>query len=166
MGGPRAGSRWIGGGIARFSLGGFVFLVVFACAYSLIDESLYAVRDDGVITLSHARNLIENGFIGVGPSGERVEGYSTPLQFALGLLFILATGKGYAAYAGFQTVLGTFLLGGFWTWFFRGSWRVVLLTSAAGSRLQRIEPELRPCRPPKPSVFNNLGSLPVPAPNW
>ena len=29
---------------------------------------------DGVITLSHARNLVDFGFIGHSPSGERVEG--------------------------------------------------------------------------------------------
>ena len=61
--------------------GGLIFVVFFYWAYSNIDSSLYQVRDDGVITMSHAKNLVDYGFIGVSPSGGRVEGYSAPVQF-------------------------------------------------------------------------------------
>ena len=40
-------------------------------------------RDDGIITLSHAKNFLTSGFIGVSPSGDIVEGFSSPLQAAL-----------------------------------------------------------------------------------
>ena len=46
-----------------------------------VAETRYIDRDDAVITLSHARNLVEYGFVGVSPSGERIEGFSAPLQF-------------------------------------------------------------------------------------
>jgi len=42
----------------------------------LFSGSAGAVRapHDGIVTFSHARNWIDYGFIGVSPSGERVEG--------------------------------------------------------------------------------------------
>lgn len=98
--------------------GGILFVIAFYCAYGLIDSIYYAVRDDGVITMSHAKNLVDYGFIGVGPSGERVEGYSAPLQFFVYALLYLVFGIGYAAYANLQTLLCTFLLGGIFTAFF------------------------------------------------
>lgn len=64
-------------------LAALVFYSVFWVGYRQIDSDLYRNRDDGIITVSHARNLVEYGSIGVNPSGERVEGYSSPLQLLL-----------------------------------------------------------------------------------
>ena len=64
-------------------LSGVLFFGVFWWSYGQLDEDLYVNRDDGIITVSHARNFVEFGSIGVNPSGERVEGYSSPLQFVI-----------------------------------------------------------------------------------
>jgi hypothetical protein len=60
--------------------GGVTFLLLFHLGYLRIDSDYYQLRDDGIITLSHARNLVDYGFIGTSPSGDRVEGYSAPVQ--------------------------------------------------------------------------------------
>jgi len=93
------------------TLGGFIFLLFFYLAYSQIDSNFYQHRDDGVITLSHAKNWIDFGFIGVNPSGERLEGYSAPVQFFLFALAYLLSGIAYATFMDWQTLPSTFLLG-------------------------------------------------------
>ena len=37
-------------------LGGLIFLAVFYTAYAFIPDDFYQARDDGIITMSHARN--------------------------------------------------------------------------------------------------------------
>lgn len=91
--------------------GGFLFLAIFLFRYANINPDFYTIRDDGVITLSHARNFIDYGFIGVNPSGERVEGYSAPFQFLVFAAIYALFGVGYASYAAQQTYICTFLLG-------------------------------------------------------
>lgn len=93
------------------TLGGLVFLLIFYIAYAQIDSDFYQHRDDGLITLSHAKNWIDFGFIGVNPSGERLEGYSAPVQFFLFALAYLLGGVSYTSFMDWQTLLGTFLLG-------------------------------------------------------
>lgn len=100
-------------------LGGLLFVLVFHWAYSGIPRDFYQVRDDGVITMSHGRNLVDYGFIGVNPSGGRVEGYSAPTQLFLYAAAYAATGIGYAAYSEAQTLAATFLLGALLPLFFR-----------------------------------------------
>jgi hypothetical protein len=92
-------------------VGGVIFSAIFYIAYGLIPADLYHHRDDGLITLSHAKNWVDFGFIGVNPSGERVEGYSAPAQFFLFALAYLLGGVSYASFMDWQTILGTFLLG-------------------------------------------------------
>ena len=60
---------------------------------SSVDSYLWIARDDAVITFSHARNLVQFGSVGVSP-GDRVEGFSSPVQFLLsaGLLAVRDTG--------------------------------------------------------------------------
>ncbi|MBW2525913.1 MAG: hypothetical protein JRI23_17150, partial [Deltaproteobacteria bacterium] len=65
--------------------------------YGQIPGSFYLLRDDGVITFSHARNLVEYGAIGVDPSGARVEGFSSPLHFGIYLVAYGLFGIGAAA---------------------------------------------------------------------
>ena len=102
-------------------LGGLIFVVFFYWAYSNIDSGLYEVRDDGVITMSHAKNLVDYGFIGVNPSGDRVEGYSAPVQFFIYAAAYGLTGIGYETYAHVQTALFTFLLGALFILFFKAN---------------------------------------------
>ena len=54
-------------------------------------------RDDAVITLSHAQNLVQFGSIGVS-IGDRTEGFSSPLQFALSAIYFAITGGGYGSF--------------------------------------------------------------------
>ena len=110
--------------------GGLLFVLIFGYALSGIEDRLYEVRDDGVVTMSHARNLVEYGFIGINPSGDRVEGYSAPVQFFLYAAAYAVTGVGYAAYAKAQTMIATFLLGALWVLFFPE--RKVLAVALAG----------------------------------
>lgn len=109
--------------------GGFIFLFFFYYGYSNINPDFYTLRDDGIITLSHAKNLVDYGFIGVGPSGERVEGYSAPVQFLIYALIYFLTGIGFAAYANAQTIAGTFFLGFIFTLFFKENKVFSLLAS-------------------------------------
>ncbi len=89
-------------------LGGAIFCALFYWSYADIPDRLYQVRDDGVITMSHARNWVDYGFIGVNPSGERVEGYSAPVQFFIYALAYRLSGVGYDAYAVAQTAVPLF----------------------------------------------------------
>ena len=92
-------------------VGGLLFLLIFNWGYTYILNEYYQIRDDGLITLSHARNLIDYGFIGVGPSGERVEGYSAPVQFFLYAFLYKFFKIDYKIFFEIQTPLSTFLLG-------------------------------------------------------
>ncbi|MCX6019052.1 MAG: hypothetical protein NTZ50_11250 [Chloroflexi bacterium] len=92
-------------------LGGVIFLVVFHIAYLGIKPGDYVNRDDGVITLSHARNLVDFGFIGVNPSGERVEGYSAPVQMFVFALVYGVGRIGWPTFTAAQTTFSTFVLG-------------------------------------------------------
>jgi len=90
---------------------GLAFLLVFKMALRDVPAAAYAARDDGVITLSHARNLVDYGFVGINPSGERIEGFSAPLQFLVFAMVYGFTHVGYATFLAAQTVLSTLLLG-------------------------------------------------------
>lgn len=91
--------------------GGVIFVAIFYIAYGLIPSDFYLHRDDGLITLSHAKNWVDFGFIGVNPSGERLEGYSAPVQFFLFAFAYLLAGISYVSFMDWQTFIGTFLLG-------------------------------------------------------
>lgn len=113
--------------------GAAVFVVVFYFGYRSIDGIFFMYRDDGLITLSHARNFIEYGFIGVNPSGERVEGYSAPLQFLLFALMRKVFGVGFEFYFNAQTYVLTAIMGGLFMALFpgRGKMRFILTSLAA-----------------------------------
>ena len=95
-------------------LSGLLFVLIFA----FFSDQKPWVSDDGVITMSHGRNLVDYGFIGINPSGGRVEGYSAPVQFFLYTAAYAMTGVGYAAYSEAQTYIATFLLGALLVLFF------------------------------------------------
>jgi hypothetical protein len=111
-------------------IGGFIFAVIFFYRYAAISPDLYTARDDGIITMSHAKNLIDFGFIGVGPSGERVEGYSAPTQFFAYAALYYLTGLSYWTYANIQTISLTFLLGAIYASFFIGRKFFLLIASS------------------------------------
>jgi hypothetical protein len=96
---------------AGFLLGMLAFDVTFRHQLHAVPPSNYEVRDDAVITLSHARNLVEWGFIGVSPSGERIEGFSAPLQFWVAAATYAIAKFDYAPFLRWQTTIGTLLLG-------------------------------------------------------
>jgi hypothetical protein len=100
-------------------VGGLVFLLIFNVYYSKLNPDFYALRDDGIITLSHAKNLVDYGFIGVGPSGERLEGYSAPVQFLVYALAYWLCGVSFSEFAEVQTQACTFALGSIFVLFFR-----------------------------------------------
>jgi len=99
--------RWLVFGV----LGGLLFVALFAQAYDEIPSYFYEYRDDGIITLSHARNLAEFGSIGVDPSGNRLEGFSAPVQFWLYAGAWWIAEPHYRAWCDFQTWISSFLLG-------------------------------------------------------
>jgi hypothetical protein len=74
-------------------------------------EPAYRYRDDALVTLSHARGLADIGTVSVSVSGSRVEGYSTPLQFAVASAFYELGGEGYRGFLDTQVVVTTMLLG-------------------------------------------------------
>ena len=90
---------------------GALFCVVFWYRYGAIPSEFFAVRDDGIITQSHARSVVEVGTIGVSASGERVEGFLSPVQWLAFVLLYALWGVSYPTGALLQTWACTFLLG-------------------------------------------------------
>lgn len=117
--------------IALALMGAGLFLAVFALRYAMIDNHLYTVRDDGVITMSTARNLIDFGFIGVSPSGPIVEASSSPLQTLVYAIFYGASGIDYASFSALQTYVTAALIGGIFVLFFAGPPARALTATAA-----------------------------------
>jgi hypothetical protein len=97
--------------IFRVALAAALFVSIFFARLSTIPSDVYEARDDGVITLSHARNLVDYGFIGVSPSGERVEGFSAPLQFWVMSAAYAIGHLDYKTFLRYQMWIGTALLG-------------------------------------------------------
>ncbi len=123
----------IPGALQRSLCGGLIFVAFFLSAYARLDGQLYELRDDGIITLSHAKNLVDHGFIGVNPSGERVEGFSAPAQFFTYALAYSVSGLDYATYSALQTLLCTFVLGALFILFFSDGWVRALSVTAIGA---------------------------------
>lgn len=88
-------------------LGAALFFGIFFLRYLSIDPSFYQFRDDGLITLSHVKNWIDFGFIGINPSGGIVEGYSTPLQFIIFSVIYFFTHAHYVFFIPMMTSLCT-----------------------------------------------------------
>lgn len=80
-----------------------------------VNENWWKWRDDAVITLSHARNALEEGSIGVSPGGDRNEGYSSPLQFALAFIFFALVRSDYRLYLDLYVTTSIFLIGALFT---------------------------------------------------
>lgn len=104
--------------LATILAGGLFFLAIFYIRYTFIDADLYQYRDDGVITMSVGRNIVDYGFVGVSPSGPIVEASSSPLQTLVYALAYLISDVGYAQYSWAQTYLTAFAIGLVFTAFF------------------------------------------------
>lgn len=92
---------------------GLVSLVTFLIilqALSRIPPDFYQNRDDGIITLSQGRNLVDFGFIGVNRSGEIVEASSSPLQAGLFASIYAFTDISYQTFFHWQGLIFTALL--------------------------------------------------------
>jgi hypothetical protein len=95
----------------KLGLGPVAFALIFCSQLARTPAERYTARDDAVITLSHARNLVEYGFIGASPSGERIEGFSAPLQFLTAAAVYAIAPYEYATFFRWQTLVGTIALG-------------------------------------------------------
>ena len=131
-------SLWMHGLVA-----GLLFTLILSAGLAFIPLKYFQARDDGIITLSHARNWVDYGFIGVNPSGERVEGYSAPFQLGL---YSLAYGLGRLDFNAFfqaQFFIFTFLLGlAIFVVNRETSLRAIWLTAGAGMLLIFVVPFL------------------------
>ncbi|RHX85610.1 hypothetical protein [Leptospira stimsonii] len=92
-------------------LSGLTTIFIFKIVLAFYPEALYVNRDDGIITLSHAKNWIDYGFIGVNPSGELIEGYSSPLEFLIFAFVYKIVPIHYSTFFILQWWLTTFLFG-------------------------------------------------------
>lgn len=106
----RRASRWWGA-VAWIAVGAYLLWRV--------PEAWWQFRDDGVITLSHARGLVEFGHPAVSAAGERVEGASAPLQMFLAAAFYWMGGSGWQLFMDAQVVLGFALAGWSAAWLCR-----------------------------------------------
>lgn len=120
-------------------LSGILFVVIFSLiGYHPIPSSYYLNRDDGIITLSHARNFVEYGTISINPSGELVEGFSAPVQFWLFAGLYKLTHISYDWYNQIQTYLSTFFIGMIFVLLFEEvGWEAVGLSMLAAFMLAR-----------------------------
>ncbi|HKP58450.1 MAG TPA: hypothetical protein VJV78_17110 [Polyangiales bacterium] len=121
-----AKQRWLWAGV----LSGAAFLAIFGYANPLPHDA-YSYRDDAIITLSHARNLVDYGSIGVDGAGARVEGFSAPLQFWIFAGVYALTHCGYPAFLDWQTYVCTFLLGFAVVQLFRERWLLGVVCACA-----------------------------------
>lgn len=97
---------------------GLLFCLFLYLSLMGIDSDWYTARDDGVITLSAARNLVDEGFIGVNPSGPIVEASSAPVQLFLYALVYRISRVNYMVYSMVQSYASYFLIGVFFFLFF------------------------------------------------
>jgi hypothetical protein len=132
--------KWLNRDMLFSVISGLIFLAVFYFGYKQIPDNFYQYRDDGIITMSHAKNLADYGTIGINPSGERVEGYSTPAQFIVYYTLYKCTGISFKTYSLLQTFLASFLLGFIFIKFFKTNYKVGLFLSLLSSLLLTRNP--------------------------
>jgi hypothetical protein len=114
-----AAARWCGA-VVWVAFGAFMVLRV--------PDGWWRWRDDGVITLSHARGVVEFGHPAVSASGARVDGSSAPLQMLLAAAFYRLGGGGWRRLMDVQ-VAASFALAG-WS----AGWLLALVVPARRTR--------------------------------
>lgn len=101
------------------ALAGVACVLIFAF-FAPLPKPAFSYRDDAVITLSHAKNFVELGSIGIDAAGARVEGFSAPLQFWVFCLVYALTHCSYERFLDVQVWVSTFALGYALAWLWRG----------------------------------------------
>ncbi len=91
--------------------GAVVWVALGAYALSRVPDAWWRWRDDGVITLSQARGLVDFGHPAVSAAGERVEAASAPLQMFLASAYFRLGGSGWQRFMDVQ-VIACFALSG------------------------------------------------------
>lgn len=84
-------------------LGGLGWVLLGWLRVRAVPAAWWWVRDDAVITLSHARNWVEFGSIGVSP-GDRVEAFSAPLHLGVAAVALLFADLDAVRLSAFLTV--------------------------------------------------------------
>jgi hypothetical protein len=108
---PAARLALVGALVAGAWLGVYV-LFTYIYPDDAAGRSAYRYRDDALVTLSHSRGWADVGTVSVSVYGQRVEGYSAPVQFAVASAFYGLGGNGYRGFLDGQVVVTTMLLGG------------------------------------------------------
>lgn len=98
---------------------GLTFAGSFKHALAKTPSYFYFALDDAVITASCARNLVDYGFVGVNPSGERIEACSAPLQMMLYAAVYALTHVGYERFYIAQSTVCSLLMGAGFFWILR-----------------------------------------------
>ena len=75
--------------------GGLLWVAGALLLWHLRGSINFVDRDDGIITLAHAKSLVQSGSISVGAFGDRVAGFSAPLHFMVGVVYFLLGGSSY-----------------------------------------------------------------------
>jgi len=99
---PTVDSTPHGGGLPPWVLaasGAVLWTALAVLVWHLRGSINFADRDDGVITLAHARNFVDHGSISVGRFGDRVFGFSAPLHFLLGIPYFALGGESFGTFS-------------------------------------------------------------------
>jgi hypothetical protein len=100
-------------GMLGIAMAGFIaWIIALGSRLASTPIGWWRWRDDAVITLSHAQNLVQFGTIGVSP-GDRVEGFSSPLQFLFSSAYFWLTEGSYGSFLDLQVFACIGLSGGF-----------------------------------------------------
>jgi hypothetical protein len=92
--------------------GALCWILALGSRLALVPVNWWRWRDDAVITLSHAHNFVKFGSIGVSP-GDRVEGFSSPLQFIVSSIYFFLFKQDYGSFLDLQVVACIGLTGTF-----------------------------------------------------
>ena len=117
---------------------GLFFVLIFFLCSKYIPSSYYLNRDDGIITLSHAKNWVDYGFIGVSPSGEKIEGFSAPVEFLLYSLCYFLFKMDYTVFTNLQIYTSTFIIGYVFSLFFENKITKLILSICIAYALTRF----------------------------
>lgn len=110
--------RWLAPAHVCMLVAGALYVLIFE-HFAPLPKDAFSYRDDAVITLSHAKNLVEYGSVGIDAAGARVEGFSTPLQFWIFALAYELTHCQYERFLDAQVGVCNFLLGCAIMWLLR-----------------------------------------------
>ena len=97
---PGGRNSWIGKWTtaAACVMGALAWGLPFWIRFRGLQGSWWQWRDDAVITLSEAKNVVQFGTIGLSPGTGRVEAFSTPLQFGVAAFAFFIHQMSYEAF--------------------------------------------------------------------